>query len=65
MSHDPLSNPFIANKLARAQAELAATVRPGSVPHPRRVIKDAAKFSSFIDEPKPQRKPRRKRKSSE
>jgi hypothetical protein len=47
MSRDPLSNPYLMNKLVKAQEELASGVKPGSVPHPRRVLKEAAKAGEY------------------
>ena|SRR5690349_5719136 len=41
MKGDVLTNAYLMNKLAKAQAELAQTVKSGSVPHPRRVMKEA------------------------
>ena len=61
MSRDPLS-PYLLNKLAKAQAELAVkVVRPGSIPHPRRVLKqarEAARNGEAI-KPKASHHPRR------
>ncbi len=70
---DLLSNPHLANKLAEAQAKLAGSVagRPGSHPHPRRVIKDLVDHEGSLTKvneelygktPKPRNKRRSKQK---
>jgi len=65
MSRDPLSNPYLLNKLAKAQGELASGVKPGSVPHPRRVLRQAAKEAQLhgeaIGRPSKPSNPRRRK----
>lgn len=64
MSRDPLNTiPSLADKLARLQGQCAAGTKPGSHPHPRRVLKEGAKFiqeSSYEEEPKPRNAKRSK-----
>ncbi len=59
---DLLSNPHLAQKLAKAQAELAGTVacRPGSHPHPRRLKKQAQYVDAIPEELSHGKKPKRK-----
>jgi hypothetical protein len=67
MSRDLLNMPHIAAKLVQIQTQLAQS-KPlvGSVPHPRRVLKEAAKqnqeASNGIKASKPRHRQRRKRK---
>ena len=61
MSRDLLNLPHLAEKLRKMQGDLAAGVKPGSAPHPRRTLKDAAQVNNGNKTQKP-RNPRRRKK---
>jgi len=78
MKGDVLTNAYLMNKLAKAQAELAQTVKSGSVPHPRRVMRAAGAktptgngkifeetLTTWAEELKPKPKRRRRKKETE
>jgi len=59
---DLLNMPFLAEKLRKLQGGLAAGVKPGSAPHPKRVLKEAARANHGQETSEPSHPRRRKRK---